>query len=137
MYYISMRKGFLFCAVAVFCATILATSCSSTPTIPEDANAMRLIQMGQDAMSLYKYKQAAFYYQAVLHRFGMDTAIYVEASYELGHLYSKLKKWALAAGYYKEILEIFDSAPYGTLPAAYKKLSQMGLDAMSEKYSAR
>lgn len=131
-----MKRAILLCAITVLLAAVTA-SCKSTPKIPEDANAMRLIQMGQDAVSLYKYDQATQYYQAVIHRFGMDTAIYVEASYELGHLYSKRKKWALAAGYYKEILEIFDATPYGEIPAAYKKLAQMGLDAMPDKYSQR
>ena len=71
-------------------------SCASVPEIPADAGSTQLIQLGQDALSNSNYKAAETYYKAVIQRYGMDTSIYIEASYELGHMYIKQKKYEKA-----------------------------------------
>ncbi len=107
---------------------LLYTSCNSTPKIPNDATSTQLIQNGQEALSSSNYKAAEAYYMAVIQRYGMDTSTYIEARYELGHLYLKQKKYEEAYACFSEILSIFENAEIGYLPAAYKKLAQMGLD---------
>ncbi len=116
--------------------TVLLASCNSTPKIPDDATSTQLIQMGQDALELSKYTVAETYYTTVIQRYGMDTATYIEASYELGHLYIKQKKYNEAARKFNEILGIFSNAEIGTIPASYKKLAEMGLEKIPEKYKS-
>ena len=108
--------------------------CNSVPEIPVDASSTQLIQLGQDAMGISNYAAAEAYYNAVIRRYGMDTAVYVEARYELGHLYLKQKKYEQAYACFSEILSIFENAEFGSVPAAYKKLAQMGMNSIPERY---
>lgn len=109
-------------------------SCASVPEIPADAGSTQLIQLGQDALSNSNYKAAETYYKAVIQRYGMDTSIYIEASYELGHMYIKQKKYEKAYSKFKEILDIFQNAEPGSLQPSYKKLALMGIKRIPEKY---
>lgn len=109
-------------------------SCGTVPKIPEDATSTQLIQMGQDALEFSNYTAAETYYKAVIQRYGMDTATYIEASYELGHLYLKQKRYEEAYQKFDEILATFANAEIGAIPAAYKKLAEMGIEKILEKY---
>ena len=109
-------------------------SCTSVPSIPGNASSTQLIQLGQDALEMNNYTAAETYYNAVIQRYGMDTSKYIEARYELGHMYSKKKDYENAYKNYSEILEIFENAEFGSLPQAYKKLAQMGINNLPEKY---
>ncbi len=109
-------------------------SCGSVPEIPADATATQLIQSGQDALEYSNYKAAETYYNAVIQRYGMDTATYIEATYELGHMYLKQKKYEQAYQKFDEILATFENAEIGVIPAAFKKLAQMGINQIPEKY---
>lgn len=113
---------------------LVISGCQTVPEIPENATYTQLIQMGQDAMGVANYSAAETYYNAVIQRYGMDTAVYVEALYELGHLYVRQKKYEQAYVCFSEILAIFENAEYGSVPAAYKKLAQMGMNSIPEKY---
>ena len=106
---------------------LMLASCVSNAKIPDNATSTQLIQLGQDAMEVSNYTAAEQYYMAVIQRYGMDTATYIEARYELGHLYLKKKDYTQAYECFSEIVEIFENAEIGYLPAAYKKLAQMGL----------
>lgn len=119
-------------ALAVLCAC--AVSCRTSAVIADDATAAQLIQAGQEALEVSNYSVAEEYYTAVIQRYGMDTATYVEARYELGHLYMKRKKYEQAYRSFSEILGIFENAEYGTVPPAYKKLSQMEIAKIPAKY---
>ena len=112
-------------------------SCASTPSIPEEATATQLIQMGQDALELSNYKAAETYYLAVIQKYGTDPAIYVEARYELGHMYLKQKKYDDAYKSFSEIQNIYASSDFGKIPGTFKKLSQIGLDQLPEKYQKK
>ena len=114
--------------------SFVCISCASVPEIPADASSTQLIQLGQDALSVSNYKAAETYYKAVIQRYGMDTATYIEASYELGHMYLKQKKYESAYIRFKEILDIFQNAEPGSIPSAYKKLASMGMNRIPEKY---
>lgn len=114
---------------ALSAATLL--SCTTIKEIPEDKTSAQIIQMGQNAVSSGDYKSALLCYQTVIDRFGEDPAIYVEAKYELAHVYSKQKKYEPAYAIYTELLEMYDE--YGiALPASYKKLCQIGLSKIPE-----
>lgn len=112
--------------------TGLSISCKTTKEISEDLTAAQIIQLGQDAFESSNYKEAERCYKTVLERFASETATYVEAKYELGHIYIKTKKYDLAKACFTEILEIYDKDTYASLPGSYKKLSQIGLSKIPE-----
>ena len=58
------------------------TSCNSVPESPSDATYTQLIQMGQDSLEIPNYRAAEAYYTAAIQRFGMNSTVYVEATYE-------------------------------------------------------
>ncbi|MCK9168814.1 MAG: hypothetical protein M0P01_00195 [Treponema sp.] len=111
----------LFAAAAVF----LFPSCGTIEEIPDDLSAAQLIQLGQDAYGKSQYKNAEMYYRMVISRYGMDNSIYIEARYELGHLYIKEKKYDDAYSSLKEIIDLYASTTPGTLPGAFNKLAQI------------
>lgn len=123
-------KKIIYCFICAF----LFVSCNSVPEIPATASSTQLIQLGQDALEISNYTAAETYYNAVIQRYGMDTATYIEARYELGHLYMKQNKYPEAYASFNEILGIFENAEFGSIPAAYKKLALMGIDNIPEKY---
>lgn len=115
-----------------FCTTLF--SCASTVNIPQNATSAQLIQLGQDALYSSRYSTAETYYTAVIKRYGMDISTYIEATYELGHLYLKQKKYEAAYQKFDEIISTFENAEPGVIPAAYKKLASMGIEKIPEKY---
>lgn len=102
-----------------------AVSCRTVKDIPEDLTAPQLLQKGQSCYDNADYKSAEVYYQTTIDRYGDDTVTYIEAKYELAHLYMKRKKYEKARSAFDEILEIYAYAPSGSLPASYKKLVQI------------
>ncbi len=127
-----MKKTLLLLQTILFTFTFF--SCNSVPLIPENASATQLIQSGQDALDLANYKASETYYLATIQRYGMDTKTYIEARYELGRLYLKQEKWNKAYLQFTEILSIYESLEYGTVPPAYQKLSKLSIEQIPEKY---
>ena len=126
--------------LAATAAFFLTAACRSTPVIIDSSmTSQELIQKGQDSYQNGKYKAAFKYYQAVIDMYGSDNASYVEARYEIGHLYMKKKDYKSAKPIFEEIVEIFKNSIPGTLPAAYNKLAEIELAkipikaALSEK----
>lgn len=107
-------------------------SCATTKEIPEGLSAAQLIQQGQNEFVSGNYKQSEQYYLEVIRKYGMDTSIYVEVKYELGHLYVNRKEYKKAYDAFNEIIEIYDNAAYGVLPQSYKKLAQIGMNKIPE-----
>lgn len=103
-------------------------SCSSSPKeIPMELTAQELIQKGQDAFESGRYKESLTYYLAITERYTDSLPVYVEASYEIGHLYMKQKKYNLAEPIFQEILLIYERVTPGEIPSAYLKLAQLEL----------
>lgn len=116
----------LICAIALSgAAAFTAVSCRTVKDIPEDLTAPQLLQRGQSCLDNADYKSAEVYYLTTIDRYGDDTNTYIEAKYELAHLYMKRKKYEKARTALDEILDIYNNAPSGSLPAAYKKLAQI------------
>lgn len=103
-------------------------SCTSLKEIPENLTAPQLLQQGQACLDNSDYKNAEAFYLATIDRYGQDTDIYIEAKYELAHLYIKRKQYEKAYSALDEILELYSYAMTGTLPPAYKKLAQIEMD---------
>lgn len=103
-------------------------SCSSTPKeIPMELTAQELIQKGQDEFESKDYKNALRYYNAVTERYSDSLPVYVEASYEIGHIYMKQKKYDQAKVIFEEILNIYSNIAPGEAPGAYEKLAKLEL----------
>lgn len=137
---LSLKSRIFTIFFSIFTFTAFSTgllSCMSTPVMPEKASATQLIQLGQDAAELGNYKAAEAYYLETIRRYGVDTAIYIETRYELGHLYLNQKKYDQAYTSFNEILEIYANAEYGSVPGSFKKLSQIGLERIPEKYTGK
>ena len=100
-------------------------SCSTVKEIPSDLSAAQLIQLGQNAFESKNYKAAEKYFITTIQRFGTNTNNYIEAQYELAHLYNTTKQYQKAYNIYNEILQMYDYS--FDLPGAYKKLCQIGL----------
>lgn len=125
-----MKRVFYFLSVLIFSTVIF--SCATTKEIPEGLTSAQMIQLGQNEYVSGNYKQAEKCYLEVIKKYGMDTAIYVEVKYELGHLYVNRKDYKKAFDAFTEILEIYENASYGILPPSYKKLAQIGMNKIPE-----
>ncbi len=117
-------------AIAIIIAglALALTGCNSTKEIPDDLTAPQLLQRGQSSLDSSDYKAAEKYFLKTIEQYGDDTNTYIEAKYELAHLYIKTKRWEKAYDNLSEILELYDYAMAGTLPPAYKKLAQIEMD---------
>ncbi len=134
-----MKKTTLF--AGVFFAATLILGCQSVPErIPDDLDARQLIQLGQDNYDLHHYEAAKKYFNTVLERFGDDPKHYIEAKYELGHLFLKQKNYEAAYNNFTEIQAIYQNVPMG-LPGSYRILCGIELAKIPEEkikeYEAR
>ncbi len=120
--------------VSIAALISLTAACKSAPKIPEDATYTQLIQMGQDAMGSGNYSASEAYFNTVIKRFGMDTNIYIEAKYELGHMYLKQKQYDEAYACFNEIKGIYEAAEFGQLQTSYKKLCDICIQQIPEKH---
>lgn len=114
-------------------AGITLFSCASTKEIPTSLTSAQIIQSAQNAYEKNDYNGALRYYNTLIKRYGTDLSIYVEANYEIGHIYLKTKKYEQAYECFSELLAIYEDASYGDLPTSYKKLAQIGLSRIPEK----
>lgn len=127
-----MKKLDFFALPLMACAALFL-GCNTVPKeIPEDLDARQLIQLGQDSFDNVHYKAAELYFNTVLERFGDDPKHYLEAKYELGHLYLRQKKYSAAYDNLKEIEEIYESVPVG-LPGSYRILCGIELAKIPEE----
>ena len=113
--------------------SLTAASCKSLKEIPEDLTAPQILQRGQAYADASDYKNAEACYLATIDRYCDNTETYIEAKYELAHLYLKMKKYDKARTGLEEILEIYDYATPGSLPGAYKKLAQADMDKLPSR----
>lgn len=136
LYNMSMKKILksLTISITVFFLIFTTTSCKSTAKIPDNATYTQLIQMGQDAMESSNYIASEQYFNTVIKRYGMDTNIYIEAKYELGHLFLRQKKYEQAYACFTEIKEIYENAEFGSLQTSYKKLCDICISQIPEKH---
>ena len=115
-------------------SALFLVSCSSVPNeIPEDLTAQELIQKGQDAFERGNYKASLRYYNAVTERYADIPPVYAEATYEIGHLFMRQKKYEQAEEIFHDLIDLYAAAPPGAMPGAYRKLAQIELDKINEK----
>ena len=122
-----MKKALI---ISIFALTLSASfiACTTIRPIPEDLTAPQLLQEGQACFDNSDYKNAEAIFLATIDRYGDNTETYIEAKYELAHLYIKTRDYYKAYIALDEILEIYSYAMVGDLPASYKKLAQIEMD---------
>ncbi|NLC92627.1 MAG: hypothetical protein GX677_04080 [Treponema sp.] len=114
--------------ITIFALSILFASFATVKEIPEDLTVNQLIQKGQSEYDLGHYTAAETYFSVAIQRFGTNDAVYVEAKYELGHLYIKTKDYKNAYSALTEIINIFNYSPSSEIPTSYKKLALIELN---------
>lgn len=125
-----MKKTVLFLSVLFLSFSFF--SCGTIEEIPEDLSSAQLLQQGQNEYSNGAYENAERYYLETIKRYGDDTQTYIEARYELGHLYMKTKEYKKAYINFSDILNIYELSPMGAFPPAYKKLAELGISKIPE-----
>ena len=130
-----MKK--LFIILSALTLIFSSVSCESTEEIPKDLSAGQLLQKGQNAYSSSNYVDAERYYLETINRFGNDIEVFVEARYELGHLYMKTKEYKKAYENFNQILKIYQTEQGSRLSPSYKKLAQNGIDKIPEEEKAK
>ena len=132
-YYEYMKRTSLKSIFIIALCSAFFAACSTVPKeIPLELSAQELIQKGQNEFENGHYKASLAYYNAVTERYASEPAVYIEATYEIGHLYMREKDYDKAEEVFQEILDIYASAQPGTLPGAYNKLSQISMDKIKE-----
>lgn len=128
-----MKKSLLLTAVA---AALLLISCASNQPeeLPVEMTKLEIVQQAQTAYDKGKTELAIHYYETLLKRYGMETAVYVEGKYEIAHIYVKEKKYSEAYPLIMEIKEIYETALPGELPASYRKLAEIDLTKFPEDF---
>lgn len=122
----------IFFTIALFAA--LFASCSSTPKeIPSNLTAQELIQKGQSEFENGRYKASLKYYSAVTERFIDNPAVYAEATYEIGHLFMKQKKYDKAETVFQNLLDLYASSQPGLMPGSYRKLAELEMEKIQAK----
>lgn len=128
-----MKKSLFFAAIA---AALLFASCASNQPeeLPVDMTKLEIVQQAQTAYDKGNTKLAIHYYETLLKRYGMETAVYIEGKYEIAHIYTKEKKYSEAYPIFMEIKELYDTSLPGELPASYKKLTEIDLAKFPDNY---
>ena len=121
------------CLILTGAIALSFTACNSVKEIPQDLTAAQLLQRGQSYYDVADYKNAEACFLETIVRYGDDTNTYIEAKYELAHLYIKTKNYEKARSALEEILELYEYAAAGTLPAAYKKLAQIEMEKIPNR----
>lgn len=105
---------------------LTVASCTSVPSeIPEELTAREIVQYAQTAYDDGNTKIAEKYYRALLERYGSEMEYYIEAKFEIAHLYIKKKQYDKAEPLLREILDIYANSMPGQYPSSFKKLAEL------------
>lgn len=111
------------------CKSLKHTFSSGIPkeTPSMDLSDSEIIQLAQNAYDQNNTKLAEYYYKLLLQRYGNNPLDYIEGRFELGHIAIKKKDYVHAVPMLQEIIDIYNNAPAGALPGAYRKLAENDL----------
>ncbi|MGN0728418.1 hypothetical protein [Treponema sp.] len=121
-------KKIAFSFLSLFLASFFFSCASSEVEVADGVSSIEIVQFAQTAFDKGNTKKALKYYDILLQRYGMDTAIYIEGKFEIAHIYVKQKKFSKAEPILNEILDIYNSSQPGQFPGAYRKLAQKDLE---------
>ena len=122
----------------LFAFVLLISSCASIPkeeNVPKEMEVIDLIQKAQEAFEINNYRGAKKWYEIILHRFGDDSSVRVEAEYELAHILVKQKKWKQAHQHLSLLIKVYESKDGRRLPPEFYKLAKMDYEKVVKKLS--
>lgn len=122
----------------LFACMLLIVSCASVPkeeNVPKEMEVIDLIQKAQEAFEVNNYRAAKKWYEIILHRFGDDLSVRMEAEYELSHILVKQKKWKEAYQHLQPLIELYESKGGMRLPQDFYKLAKMDYEKVLKKLS--
>ncbi|MDR2730859.1 MAG: tetratricopeptide repeat protein [Treponema sp.] len=112
---------------------LIAASCVSSGSIPDDLSPAELEQRAQEASDRNRYDLALEYYEAMLDRNSNNIDIVITAKYEIAFIHYKQKKYQQAHEELNEVLEYYKDPDEELLPQQFKRLAQIVLNSISEK----
>lgn len=122
----------------LFVLVCLVFSCTSLPkeeNVPKEMEVIDMIQKAQEAFEVNNYRVAKKWYEIILHRFGDDSAVRVEAEYELAHILVKQKRWKQAYQHLSLLIALYESKDGMRLPPDFYKLAKMDYEKVIKKFS--
>ncbi|MDR2807868.1 MAG: hypothetical protein LBB43_02545 [Spirochaetaceae bacterium] len=121
--------------VNIIFVLVLCGGCSTGKNIVVDTSLSdaELIQRGQEAFDLNRYRQAIQHYTVVLERAAPYSESFFAAEYEIAFVYYKMKDYKAAQVKFKEILANYGNTEAELYPAQYKILSLKLLESIEEK----
>lgn len=123
-----------FAAILALSSAVLCSCATKVEPLPAGMTSREIVQKAQSAYDNGNTKAAEVYYRTLLSRFSTDTAIQIEGTYEIAHIYIKQKKYEQAVPMLKEIITVYENVQPGTLPASYQKLAKNDLAKVPESY---
>lgn len=122
----------------LFAFVLLIASCASVPkeeNVPKEMEVIDLIQKAQEAFEINNYRGAKKWYEIILHRFGDDDSVRVEAEYELAHILVKQRRWKEAYRHLAPLIELYETRNGMRLPQDFYKLAKMDYEKVLKKVS--
>ena len=131
-------KNILKASLPVLLMAVVAFPCTgfgkkSKKEVPQEASDREIIQMAQEAFNNNNFKLSEHYYTVLLQRYGNNTLDYIIGKFERAHIAVRMKDYDTAVPILREIIQIYDDAPTGELPASYRVLAQNDLKKIPEK----
>ncbi|MDR2151140.1 MAG: hypothetical protein LBO67_10140 [Spirochaetaceae bacterium] len=122
------------CIASVIVVLVFA-GCGAGKIIAVDTSLSdaELIQRGQEAFDLKRYRQAIQYYTAVLERSDPYSESFFAAEYEVAFVHYKMKDYKTAQTKLEEILANYENTESELYPAQYRILSRILLESIAEK----
>ena len=132
-----MKTSRLFIGIIIGISLALS-SCASTPDpeLTDSTTPREIIQYAQTSYDKGKTQKALEYYDILIKRFGTNTALYVEAKYEIGHIQMKEKYYSKARVNLQEVVDIYSGARNGSIPGAFYILAKNDLEKCEGKKDA-
>ena len=115
---------------------LLLNSCMTVPKpeeIPEDLPPEEYFQRAQEEVDNYNWEAALVYYKTFLERHQDNPGRIVAAEYEIAFINYKIGNYDTAETQFMEILEKYEAAAEGELPARFRVLSEKVLAMMHEE----
>ena len=123
-----------FAAILALSSSFFISCATKVEPLSSEMTSREIVQKAQTAYDNGNIKAAEIYYRTLLSRFSSDTAIQIEGTYEIAHIYIKQKKYDQAVPMLKQIIAVYDNVQPGTLPASYQKLAKNDLAKVPESY---
>jgi outer membrane protein assembly factor BamD (BamD/ComL family) len=127
------KKQRILAALLIF----LFSACASTVNISDDLSPAELIQRAQEATDKNRYNIALQYYEALYDRNRNNIDLVITAEYEIAFIHYKQKNYSQARQELTALLKYYNTPDEELLPQHFKRLAQIVIQRIDEKYSPK